>query len=141
VQNNNDNSVENNDHHDVNDYDTNDSVSSDNQLDLFFDERLIEQGYSFTTLPNGFPLNIPYHLLLVEHNMNDEDATGFNGLFCYNLPFEPAGVANILESLNEGNFEHVDGDGDSLHTLHFSNDEDFMGANGTFTFINDEFDN
>jgi len=138
VENNNDNLVENNNNDNDNDTDISEPINDNS--DLFFDEKLIADGYSLTTLPNGFPITIPYHWLLVDNNMNDPDRTGFNGLFCYNLPLEPHAVANILESLNEIYFEHYDGEGDVLFSVEFS-DEEFTGATGTFEFIVDEFDN
>ncbi len=136
------NDTNNEENEEGNDHVDGQEAFSDNNSDLPFDEKLISEGYSLTTLPNGFELAIPYHWIMVEHNLSDGATStgipGFEGKFCYDLPLEPAEVAGVLESLNNTDFQQGSGNGNILHTTTFDN---FYGLEGTMEYHLDEFEN
>src|SRR5699024_3594223 len=84
---------------------------------LPFDERLMEQGYEIMTLPNGIPVSIPYHWLLVEVEQGGSD---FAGKFCFDLPLELEQVAEQFVSFNHTGGNHTDGTGETLLVTSFT---------------------
>lgn len=99
-----------------------------------FDERLLEQGYSIYTLPNGFPFEVPYHWVFVEQPSEAEYQ------FCYDLPLS-------IEQM-EVNFEYFDivsveanPSADVLQETTFEMDFGYEVIEGKFIYFLDEYDN
>src|SRR5690625_764701 len=82
------------------------STENVSEPEIPFDERLLAQGYDNKVLPNGFPFTVPYHWILVEDNIDDPSAQGFEGTCCFDIPMEGEQIAEGFVDFHESTLEH-----------------------------------
>jgi len=117
------------------------STENVSEPEIPFDERLLAQGYDNKVLPNGFPFTVPYHWILVEDNIDDPSAQGFEGTFCFDIPMEVEQIAEGFVDFHEITHEHHGEENDIIHTTTFTIFPEPEGWNGTMEYFLDEYEN
>lgn len=119
---------------------TNTGVALDSSLP--FDERLLEQGYDILYMPNGFPYEVPYHWLYVQHQTDHKYEDGYLGTFCYDLPLQTQDVASYFDYMPDIQQTHYGETEDIIHRTSFTLDGFFSETTTShLDFYLDEFGN
>jgi len=119
---------------------TNSHPIEDDSL-LPFEERLMEQGYEILYLPNGFPYEVPYHWLYVQHPSDDKDEDGFLGTFCFDIPQRIEDIAHHFNYMPDIWHDHYGEDEEIMHQTSFTLDFTGEPMNSYIDFYLDDYGN
>lgn len=120
---------------------THETGSSYDDYIASFLERLTKQDYRFYGVSNGFPVDTPYHWVLVDVLQDDPNNDFFEGIFCFDLPYDKEDIKDIFVDLNQLDFEHLGSGEGYFERTHFTISQDFGGVTGSVNYFEDTFHN
>src|SRR5690625_2578566 len=117
-----------------------DSRSYDDYIASFL-ERLTKQGYDFHGVSNGFPVDTPYHWVLVDVINDDDRSEYFEGVFCFDLPYEKNELKDVFVNMNQFDYDQLGAGDGYFDRTNFSIDNDFANVTGSVNYFEDSYNN